>query len=47
MNPASREAKRKLINALNEASLDPNVGEYSTDYGAFCVADDMSFLCDT
>jgi len=25
MNPASREAKRKLVDALNEASLDPNV----------------------
>ena len=27
MNPASQEAKKKLINALNEASLDPNVGQ--------------------
>lgn len=27
MNPASREAKRKLVDALNEASLDPNVGK--------------------
>lgn len=26
MNPTSREAKISLINALNEASLDPNVG---------------------
>lgn len=29
MNPASREAKKKLIDALNEASLDPKVGEES------------------
>lgn len=28
MNPVSREAKKGLVNALNEASLDPNVGEY-------------------
>ena len=27
MNPASRDAKRKLIDALNQASLDPSVGE--------------------
>ena len=28
MNPLPREAKNGLVNALNGASLDPNVGEF-------------------
>ncbi len=30
MNPVSREAKRVLVKTLNEATLDPQVGEHSS-----------------
>ena len=31
MNPATREAKKKLVDALNQATLDPSVGELASE----------------
>ena len=42
MNPATREAKRALIQTLNEATLDPNTGEQNVPRTPASRPDDLT-----